>query len=83
MTRGNMLTRIGRLEGVAVLPQPKWHQVIGDSAEECEAQRLALIDSEAAEELDSFIFRILVGPEPRTDILSLSAQEGDLANELH
>ena len=83
MTRENMLARINRLEGVAVRPQPKWHQVIGDSAEECEAQRRASIDSGAAEELDSFIFRILVSPESRTDILISVQEEGDLANDLH
>jgi hypothetical protein len=65
MTRGNMLTRISRLEGIVVLPhQPKGHRVIGDSAEECEVQRRALIDSGEAKESDLFIFRILVSPEP-------------------
>jgi hypothetical protein len=78
-----MLTRISRLEGIVALPQPKWHRVIGDSAEECEVQRRALIDGGEAEDSDSFIFHILVDPEPRTDTLSLSAQDGDRANEIH
>jgi hypothetical protein len=57
--------------------------MIGDSGAECEAQRRTLIDSGKAEESDFFIFRILVSPGPRTDTLSLSAQGGDRANEIH
>lgn len=83
MTRGNILTRINRLEGTVMPPPFKTHRMIGDSSAECEAQRRALIDSGKAEESDFFIFRILVSPEPRTDTLSLSAQEGDRANEIH
>jgi len=83
MTRGNILSRISRLEGTVMPPLSKTHRMIGDSGAECEAQRRALIDSGKAEESDFFIFRILVSPEPRTDTLGLSVQGGDRANEIH
>jgi hypothetical protein len=83
MTRGNILTRISRLEG-ALMPRPsKTYRMIGDSAEECEVQRRALIDSGKAKESDLFIFRIIVSPEPRTDTLGLGAHEEDRAIEIH
>ena len=59
MTRGNILTRISRLEGTVMPPPSKTHRMIGDSAEECEAQRRALIDSGKAKDTDFFIFRFL------------------------
>jgi len=84
MIRGNILSRISRLEGAFMPPSPNQvHTMIGDSAEECEVQRRALIDSGKAKESDLFIFRIIVSPEPRTYTLSLRAQEGDPANETH
>jgi hypothetical protein len=84
MIRGNILSRISRLEGAVMPPSPNQvHTMIGDSAEECEVQRRALIDSGKAKESDLFIFRIIVSPEPRTYTLSLRAQEGDPANETH
>ena len=84
MIRGNILSRISRLEGAVMPPSPNQvHTMIGDSAEECEVQRRALIDCGKAKESDLFIFRIIVSPEPRTDTLSLSAQAGDRANEIH
>jgi hypothetical protein len=65
MIRGNILTRISRLEGTIMPPTSNTHRIIGDSDTECEAQRRALIDSGKAEDSDFFIFRILVSPEPR------------------
>jgi hypothetical protein len=65
MTSANMLTRIGRLEGIVVRHQPKGHRLIGASAAECEVQRRALIDRGQAGESDFFIHRILVSPAPR------------------
>jgi hypothetical protein len=39
-----------------------WRRVIGNSAEECEAQRRGKIEAGQAEETDNFIFRVLVTP---------------------
>jgi hypothetical protein len=46
-----------------------WRRVIGNSAEECEAQRRGKIEAGQAEETDNFIFRILVSPADRAPVL--------------
>jgi hypothetical protein len=43
------------------------HRVIGDSAEECEEQRQAMIEAGEADEADDFMFRIIVTPCMRPD----------------
>ena len=61
-------TRLSKLETTAS-PDAKlnpWHQVIGDSKEECEAKRCALIDAGQALESDRFVFRIIVTPAEAT-----------------
>ena len=61
-------TRLSKLETTAS-PDAKlnpWHQVIGDSKEECEAKRRALIDAGDALETDNFIFVTIVSPKDST-----------------
>ena len=58
-------TRLSKLETTAS-PDAKlkpWHQVIGDSEEECEAKRRALIDGGDALETDNFILVTIVSPK--------------------
>ena len=45
MTKGNILSRISRLEGTAMPPLSKTHRMIGDAGVEYEAKQRALIDS--------------------------------------
>jgi hypothetical protein len=54
-------TRLSKLEATASPDKHRiWRRVIGDSKEECEAKRRALIDSGEADEADGFVFRIIV-----------------------
>ena len=67
MIRGNILSRISRLEGAVMPPSPnKVHTMIGDSTEECEVQRRALIDCGKAKESDLFIFILRLQNRPET-----------------
>ena len=66
MTRGNILSRISRLEGTVMPPPSKTHRMIGDSGAQCEAQRRALIDSGKAKESDLFIFILRLQNRPET-----------------
>jgi DNA topoisomerase IA len=53
--------RLSKLEASASQVKHRgWRRVIGDSKEECEAKRRALIESGEALETDRFLFRILV-----------------------
>jgi hypothetical protein len=57
-------TRLSKLESTASPEEhPVWQRVIGDSKEECEVKRRALIDAGEALESDNFIFHIIVSPE--------------------
>jgi hypothetical protein len=54
-------TRLSKLEANASPNIPRvWRRVIGDSKEECEAKRHALIAAGEALETDGFFFRIIV-----------------------
>jgi hypothetical protein len=56
-------TRLSKLEATASPNKHKvWRRVIGDSKEECEAKRRALIAAGEALESDGFIFRVIVTP---------------------
>jgi hypothetical protein len=58
--------RLARLEAKAKAAAPgKWHQVIGDSEAECEAQRRAMIERGEAGEADGFFFHVIVTPSHR------------------
>jgi hypothetical protein len=60
-------TRLSKLEAT-VSPEDTrpWLHVIGNSEEECEAKRRALIDTGQALESDRFVFRIIVTPKGTT-----------------
>ena len=60
-------TRLSKLEA-SVSPEDTrpWLRVIGNSEEECEAKRRALIDAGQALETDNFVFRIIVTPKATT-----------------
>ena len=60
--RMNLETRLRKLEGGAPEAFTPCHRVVGDSAEECEAQRLDMIEAGRADELDEFVFFIIVTP---------------------
>jgi hypothetical protein len=54
-------TRLSKLEATASREDTRqWLRVIGDSQEECDAKRCALIDAGQALESDRFVFRIIV-----------------------
>jgi hypothetical protein len=55
-------TRLRKLEASVPANLFRSHRVIGDSAEECEEQRLAMIKAGKADESDDFMFRIIVSP---------------------
>ena len=60
-------TRLTKLEATASPEDTRpWLRVIGDSEEECEAKRRALIDAGQALESDRFVFRIIVTPKEAT-----------------
>jgi hypothetical protein len=60
-------TRLSRLEAKASPEDNRpWLRVIGDSKEECEAKRRALIEAGQALESDNFVFRIIVTPKETT-----------------
>jgi hypothetical protein len=57
-------TRLSKLESTASPEEYRvWQRVIGDSKEECEVKRRALIDAGNALEADNFVFRIIVSPK--------------------
>jgi hypothetical protein len=60
--RMNLETRLRKLEGGAPETFKPCHGVTGDSVEECQAQRLGMIEAGRADELDEFIFFIIVTP---------------------
>jgi hypothetical protein len=56
-----MRTRLSRLEAATPLGNHKpYHRVIGDSRDECEEQRRAMIKAGKAAKSDLFIFRIII-----------------------
>jgi hypothetical protein len=57
----NLETRLSKLEAV-VVPAifPRWHRVIGHSAEECDEAKASLIAAGKAYQEDNFIFRLIV-----------------------
>ena len=60
-------TRLSKLEAIASTEDNRtWLRVIGDSEEECEAKRRALIDAGDALETDNFIFVTIVSPKDPT-----------------
>ena len=60
-------TRLSKLEATASTEDTRpWLRVIGDSDEECEVKRRALIDAGKAMESDDFVFRIIVSPKAAT-----------------
>ena len=60
-------TRLSKLEATASPENTRlWLRVIGDSEEECDAKRRALIDAGQALESDRFVFRIIVTPKEAT-----------------
>jgi hypothetical protein len=68
--RMNLETRLRKLEGGAPETFAPCHRVVGDSAEECEAQKLKMIEAGRADELDEFVFFVIVTPG---DILARTA----------
>jgi hypothetical protein len=53
--------RLSKLEATASPEDARpWFRLIGDSEEECEAKRRALIEAGQALESDNFVFRIFV-----------------------
>ena len=54
--------RIERLEAGRGAPLKPVHSVIGDSAEDCKAQRLGMIKAGQADEMDEFVSFIIVTP---------------------
>ena len=60
--RTNLDTRLRKLESHAPSLLRPSHRVIGDSRDECEEQRLAMIAAGKADESDDFMFRIIVSP---------------------
>jgi predicted transcriptional regulator len=63
----NLQARLSKLEATASQDKHRiWRRVIGDSKEECEAKRRALIGAGEALETDGFFFRILVSPKAAT-----------------
>jgi hypothetical protein len=63
----NLETRLRKLEGRSPAIFKPCHRVIGDSREECEAQRRGMIEAGQAGESDDFFFRVIVSPAPRHD----------------
>jgi hypothetical protein len=60
-----MRTRLSRLEAAAPAEDYRpCHRVIGDTKDECEEQRRALIKAGKAAKSDNFIFRIILRPPP-------------------
>jgi hypothetical protein len=60
-------TPLSKLEATTPPEDAKpWLRVVGDSQEECEAKRRALIDAGQALESDRFVFRIIVTPKEAT-----------------
>ncbi len=56
--------RVSKLEATASPDDNRpWHRVIGDTEEECEARRRAMIDAGQALAPYNFIFRIIVSPK--------------------
>jgi hypothetical protein len=68
--RMNLETRLRKLEGGAPETFKPCHRVIGDSAQECEAQKRQMIEAGRADELDEFVFFVIVTPG---DILTRTA----------
>jgi hypothetical protein len=66
--RMNLETRLRKLEGIAstdsLMP---CHSVMGDSADDCEAQKRELIVAGQADESDEFISIVIVDPPARPD----------------
>lgn len=57
--------RLRKLESRAPAAIKTWHRVIGDSDSECEAKRREMIEAGQAEEVDNFIFCVIVSPKCR------------------
>jgi hypothetical protein len=56
-----LITRLSRLEATVPIENHRpCHRVIGDSREECEEQRRAMIKAGKAAKSDFFIFRIII-----------------------
>jgi len=60
--RMNLETRLSKLERQAPETFRPCHHVIGDSREQCEAQKLGMIATGEADEMDEFVFIIIVTP---------------------
>ena len=60
-----MRTRLSRLEATAPVEDCRpYHCVIGDTKDECEEQRRAMVKAGKAAKSDNFIFRIILRPPP-------------------
>ena len=60
-------TRLAKLEATTSTEDNRsWIRVIGDSEEEYEAKRRAVIDAGEALKSDNFVFRIIVSPKAAT-----------------
>ena len=58
-----MRTRLSRLEATAPVEDYRpYHRVIGDTAEQCEMQKQAMIEAGKAAKSDNFIFWIILRP---------------------
>jgi hypothetical protein len=58
-------TRLSRLEATAPTENyTPWHRVIGDTKDECEEQRRAMIKAGRASKSDRFIFWIVLRTPP-------------------
>jgi hypothetical protein len=67
--RINLESRLRKLESSAPSLLRPSHRVIGDSRDECNEKRVAMIEAGQAEETDDFVFRIIVTPGARSDTL--------------
>ena len=67
--RTNLESRLRKLESSAPSLLRPSHRVIGDSPDECNDKRLAMIEAGQAQETDDFMFRIVVSPRVRPDSL--------------
>src|SRR5260221_12697583 len=54
-----------QLHGIESRARRPYHRVIGDSKDECEAQRLVMITAGKASKSDHFIYRIILRPPQR------------------